>query len=101
MTNKSVLNEIDRLEGIAQAYKRARPGVFGQGILGDCGVARNIVEEIEEAEGEVQGCREKLKEAQGDVIDAVLELDVWEAELERAQRDLDNLMASLSARLER
>jgi len=98
---KSTLNEIDRLEGIAQACQRGRPIVPMTGVLEDISDARIISNEVGEYDKLLEGTREDIAAAKEDL--RALRDD--EAEFVGAQSEaqalLDKLMASLSARLER
>ena len=99
--DRSVLNEIDRLEGIAQAYKRRRPIVSMQGVIEDCDLARRLVDLVESWTCEQDSALEQIDEAKDQLADAQLAFDSATNEIAAAQDKLDRLMASLSARLER
>lgn len=101
MSDKSTLTEIDRLEGIAQAYKRARPGVYGNAILDDCTRARELADELAEFEGRIEESNERLQELLRDLTDAAFEQSDAQGDFDCAEEDLSRLMASLSAKLER
>ena len=92
--SKSTLTEIDRLEGIAQAYGRARPIVPMTGVLEDCNLARDMVAQIVDLQADLECYNERIAEIQEDRNEAG-------RDLKGAKIDLDTLMASLSARLER
>ena len=98
---KSTLTEIDRLEGIAQAYRRRRPIVPMTGVITDCHGARWLVGLVEHWTAAQDDALEQLGEAKEQLADAQLAFDSATSEIVAAQTDLDNLMASLSARLER
>ena len=106
--DKSILNEIDRLEGIAQAYARRRPLVSVIGVVADCLIARGLVEDIDVLENEADDHYTDIASLQDQVRDIRLEIQPLMKQYSSArgaaadaQADLDNLMASLSARLER
>ena len=106
--SKSTLTEIDRLEGIAEAYKRRRPIVPMTGVIEDCNEARGLVEEIDVLENEADDHYADIASLQDQVRDIQLEINPLMKQYScargaaaDAQADLDNLMASLGARLER
>ena len=99
--SKSTLTEIDRLEGIALAYRRARPIVPVRGVLEDIGEARRAVEIVSRLEANHEECAERVTELRADLHDARTDRIIARTTCVNAQADLDNLMASLSARLER
>ena len=99
--NKSILNEIDRLEGIALAYARRRPIVPMTGVLEDCNEARELAGYVNRLEDELEAAELRVAELEADLLDAKLDVRGDEGELIDTQTTLDNLMASLGARLER
>ena len=99
--DKSILTEIDRLEGIALAYAHRQPIVSVAGAIADCYEARGLVDLVEHWTCQQDDALEQLDEAKEQLADAQLAFDSATSEIVAAQSDLDNLMASLSARLER
>ena len=99
--DKSILTEIDRLEGIAQAYARRRPIVPMTGVLEDIHWARRLVGDVCALDADQESCQERVQEIEDYLLDAKSDLKVAEAAAIEAQADLDRLMASLGARLER
>ena len=99
--SKSTLTEIDRLEGIAQACRRARPIVPMTGTLEDIGDARIIFNEIGVYDKLLEGTREDIVDTEKTLSSLRDDEREFTTEQAESQEYLDNLMASLSARLER
>lgn len=101
MNNRSTLAEIDRLEGIAQAYKRRRPSMPMQRVIEDCNLARQLASNFRLWRIDVDAGSERIAELEADLVDARNDLAGSVGEWRKAKLELDKLMASLSARLER
>ena len=101
MNQSQTLNEIDHLEGIAQAYKRGRPIVPMTGVLEDISDARIICDEISEYDRLIKNTEQDIAHATEDLNALHKDVLLYTDEQAESQEYLDKLMAALSARLER
>ena len=101
MNPNETRKELGHFSNIVSGYARGSPqSLMAFGARSDINEALGMAGYVETTQRVLDLCHERVTELESDLIDARDNLDAAQAELDRASSELENIMRSLSVRLE-